>query len=164
MKNPNQVIAMMATSTHTTGIDIYQQFFKEDKKAKHILSQWCLDFGQTYHGSMLAIKHHCKVTQRLPVCISVAHQLLFYPIAISHDQLLWIKYYPLGFCKKIDQHTTHVQVSATIVLEVPVNIRMIKRQLTLAHTFFSKLHAVNAPITQQSILISTNQLARVGIV
>lgn len=161
MQNPLTIVALLENQHTITYLDQKQQVFSEKRKIKQVFNHWCLQYGHTYQGTLSAIKQLTNIKQRPPVCISIANQCLFYPLPLNQKQTLWIRYYPLAKNKRVDQHTSIIECSDHISLQVPINIRMIKRQVSIAHRYFGMIaHGTNAT-PYGKVLMHLHQLTHV---
>ena len=87
----------------------------------------CLSHGTTLKGTMDALRFHLKVRQRIPVCLSVIQETMYFPLNLQ-DCEIWILYHPIHQVKKSQLHT--LLSIHDITLRLPLDNRVVKRQLS----------------------------------
>ncbi len=137
-------LLMIADRHKTTLIQYDGTSISLDKKAKQILYDACLMYGTTLSGTVEAIKHHLHIRQKCPVCISIRHQLVFFPLPSSKTpQEMWIRYVPNMHIRILSDHQTLIEIHDRLKIQVGLNHRIIKRQLHRCRTYIDKLHAID---------------------
>lgn len=87
--------------------------------------QQCLSYGSTLKGNMDAIRHHLKIRQKIPICLSVSARIIYFPIQLN-DQEMWVLYDHDVHIKKSD-HNTILSIHQ-LNFKLPVDRRVIIRQ------------------------------------
>jgi competence protein ComK len=115
-----------------------------NQSSKAVLNQACLDYGSTLQGTVDAIKHHLKIKQKCPVCVSIRHHMMFFPIPYGEATCsLWIRYHPLMQAYAISSNQSVIQFNDSLKFTIDVNIRMIKRQIRRCYLYMNILDAVD---------------------
>lgn len=115
-----------------------------NQQIKKILNQACLDYGSTLQGSIDAIKYHLKIKQKCPVCVSIRHHMMFFPIPYGDATCaLWIRYHPLMQAYAVSSNQSVIQLNESFKISIDVNIRMIKRQIRRCYLYMNTLDAID---------------------
>ena len=111
---------------------------------KAVLHQACLDYGSTLQGAIDAVKYHLKIKQKCPVCVSIRHHMMFFPIPYGEATCsLWIRYHPLMQAHAISSNQSVIQFNDSLKFTIDVNVRMIKRQIRRCYLYMNTLDAIN---------------------
>ncbi len=115
---------------------------------KTILNEACLNYGTTLEGTSQAIKHHLKIRQKCPICVSIKHHMIFFPIPFDDaSSYLWVRYHPLMHAHAISSHQSVIQIGETIQFSIDGNIRMIKRQMRRCRTYIDILYTLDDEVS-----------------
>lgn len=135
------IMFMISENNQTRMITFNNQQYVIDQRTESILKTCCLHYGTTLEGAIKAIRHHLKIRQKCPVLLSAKHQLMFFPIPLSHNQQkLWIRYLPSLTSKRVSNHQCMVSFNhQTITIEV--DNRMVARQIKRCQNYIDKLNA-----------------------
>ncbi len=115
-----------------------------NQQIKAILNQACLDYGSNLQGSIDAIKYHLKIKQKCPVCVSIRHHMMFFPIPYGETNCsLWIRYHPLMQAYAVSSNQSVIQLNESLKLTIDVNIRMIRRQIRRCYLYMNTLDAID---------------------
>lgn len=88
----------------------------------------CLRFGYTLKGAIYAIRYHLKIKQRVPILVHPYQKILFFPILINQNTMLWLRYHPSMAVKQLGAYESKIIV-VNHQLFCDVNVRVIRRQI-----------------------------------
>lgn len=98
------------------------------EKAEEYLENWCLAHGSSLRGSADVVKHHLKVTQKLPVLVNPYGGLFFFPtLSRDHPECIWINVTQIR--KLIDLGNRTLIRFPKDELELDIGIRSIRMQM-----------------------------------
>jgi len=122
----------------TLMVDCHQNEQRISIKMMELLHGWCLLHGTTFEGSRNAIKHHLRISQKVPVCICLKDEIMFFPLpSRNSNEYFWMRYQPTLRYKGIGIHQTKVFDKSGVSWCLDIDVRMIRRQYQRCATFLS---------------------------
>ena len=136
--NPNEVLYLRTMRQGTQVVTEHQSYIISEK-AETYLENWCLAHGSSLRGSADVVRHHLKVTQKLPVLVNPHGSLFFFPtLSREHPDCIWINAAKVSKLKDLGSKTL-VRFNGG-ELELDIGIRSIRMQLKRCDLLKSRLY------------------------
>ncbi len=100
--------------------------------------QQCLSYGSTLKGNMDAIRHHLKIRQKVPICLSVSARIMYFPIPLNNQEM-WVLY-DHDYQIKKSEHNTILTIHQ-LSFKLPVDRRVILRQTQRCERYLNSFKA-----------------------
>ena len=101
---------------------------RKDVKIQKVLSEICLLGGSTFKGRVDASTQILKIRQKAPI-VYIMNNMLFPTVSYNRSDCIWIN--PKGVMEyKRDGNETTVQFYNGFTINIPIEYRSFKRQMT----------------------------------
>lgn len=141
--NPNEVL-YLRTMRLGTQVVTEHQIYMVAEKAEAYLENWCLVHGSSLRGSADVVRHHLKITQKLPVLVNPHGSLFFFPtLSRDHPDCIWINAAKVLKLKE-SENGTLVRFAGG-ELQLDIGIRSIRMQMKRCELLKSRLYQPYPP-------------------
>lgn len=135
--NPNEVLYLRTLRQGTQVVTEHQTYIILER-AESYLENWCLAHGSSLRGSADVVRHHLKITQKLPVLVNPHGGLFFFPtLSRDHPDCIWINATQIHKLKDLGNRTL-VRFHGG-ELELDIGIRSIRMQMKRCALLRSRL-------------------------
>ena len=127
--------------------------FKVRCKPELILNEACLQSGCNYRGVKESFSCLTHSFQKIPICISVLHQIIFIPTLSEKARgCCFIQYRKIRKVKRVDDQCCMVEFQNGLIQVFACSDRVIKRQMIRCERFLNKvldISGLHLPVIEQ---------------